>query len=98
MPRKAAELNCIYFASRMQFAETLYRSDDQFFITVSLTFMHSSCPCVTKLIEPLVGGTLGDTACNMIMIVHIQIFIQSLEHVAPLLHLNYCLLHDRKTS
>jgi hypothetical protein len=87
--RKAAELNCIYFASRMQFAETLYRSDDQFFITVSLTFMHSSCPCVTKLIEPLVGGTLGDTACNMIMIVHIQIFIQSLEQAVPFVLVSY---------
>ena len=53
---------------------------------------------VTKLIVPFGGGTLVETACNMITIIHMQIFMLFLERVAPLLQLGYCLLRVQKIS
>jgi hypothetical protein len=64
-----------YCFIRIQLAVTRYRSDAQPRMTASRVFRHSSYPVVGKTIDPFDGGKLGDTACSIITIVHIKIFM-----------------------
>ena len=65
-------------------------------MTVSRVLRHSSYPVVGKAIDPLAGGTLGDTACSITIKVHI--IKPFLGQAVPLLQLGYCLLRVQKIS